>query len=566
MRVVNVSSWLASPPEVHSTLLSSGPGPGPLVAAAGAWSSLSAEYAAVAVELSVLLAQVEAGAWQGPSAQSYVAAHMPYLEWLGQASADSAAAAAEHQAVAASYAAALAAMPTLAELAANHATHATLVATNFFGINTVPIAVNEADYTRMWIQAATTMDAYDTVSATAVASAPRTAASHPVVKTDTQPAPAADPNDEINPLDPLLKPLNSVLQQLGINDSTVAHDPKIGSPLDMFISRILDQFGVNWDPTAGTLNGEVYDYYADATKPIWYLARGLELLENFQYFGMQDPVSGLQYLAALALFDWPTHIAQIATVVAPAIAEAAALGAAAAPAASSLGGFAGLAGLAGLAGIPAPAAPPAVASAPVELPVAAMAPPAPTIASTPTTAPTPTPTSASPPSPSGPPPAPSPPSPPAPAGFTPPYVVGPPGIGADTTLGASAADSAKKKAPSSNTAATASTAETGNQTQPRRRRRTRQHHQGDEPMAMTIGVDPDWDQPPNPTSETTTTASGFGAGQLGYTGTTPKDNTPAAGLTTLGDDEFNTGPRMPMTPHTWNHDPTAASSDETDDN
>jgi len=162
-----VLDYGALPPEINSGRMYSGPGSGPLMAAASAWDSVAAELDTAATGYNSVLAELTSSPWLGPASRAMMSAVTPYASWISAAAAQAEETASQARAAAAAYETAFTVTVPPPVIAANRVLLATLVATNFFGQNTPAIAATEAQYMEMWAQDAAAMYGYAGSSAIA---------------------------------------------------------------------------------------------------------------------------------------------------------------------------------------------------------------------------------------------------------------------------------------------------------------------------------------------------------------------------------------------------------------
>jgi PPE-repeat protein len=154
------------PPEINSARMYTGPGAGPMLAAAAGWDGLAAQLYSAAASYSSVISGLAAG-WKGPSSATMAAAVAPYTAWMSATATQAEQTAMQARAAVAAYETAFAATVPPPIIAANRALLMSLIATNFLGQNTAAIAATETHYAEMWAQDAAAMFGYAGSSATA---------------------------------------------------------------------------------------------------------------------------------------------------------------------------------------------------------------------------------------------------------------------------------------------------------------------------------------------------------------------------------------------------------------
>ena len=226
------------PPEINSARMYTGPGSGPLLAAAGSWDSLSAELGITAGIYESVLSGLTRVSWRGPTSQAMSAAATPYLGWLRATAEQAKQTAMQVRAAAAAYELAYAMTVPPAAVAANRAQLALLIATNFFGQNAAAIAATEAQYAEYWAQDATAMYGYATGSAVAT-QLPPFSSPHQTTNPDGLTA----QNAAVAQANASAAATNQAQQAVSAAASTATADPSSIIPTDLDILNIIQATG-----------------------------------------------------------------------------------------------------------------------------------------------------------------------------------------------------------------------------------------------------------------------------------------------------------------------------------
>ena len=257
----------ALPPEVNSTRIYTGPGAGPMMAAAAAWNNLAAELNSTAAAAQSVISTLADDEWRGPSSAAMATASAPYLQWLQTTSAAAQQAANQAMASAAAYEAAFGMTVPPPLVAANRAQLAALVATNLLGQNTPAIAATEAHYGEMWAQDAAAMYGYAGSSASAGRLVPLT---DPQSAASTGGTPA-QAGATTSGLPGLVSNIPSTVQSLSGPVSAAATPAQALGPLDDFFNANLVQTIPNgifdmasWNGFNAIVSGILYAHTADA--------------------------------------------------------------------------------------------------------------------------------------------------------------------------------------------------------------------------------------------------------------------------------------------------------------